>query len=588
MDISKRLNTKILQELLSDNTLKKHLSILLLVISGLILSSLLILKISDGWKFIFYFATGFILWTLVEYLLNRYLLHTLEGKGILFDFANYHIKHHQFPSQPQYMMIHPVIIFLVSLLISIVLWFVAGLFVLPVITGFLVGYLMFTIIHCLVHYVPIPKGNIFSVFWTNHLLHHSKYYDKAYSVTAPFWDLLFGSAVPKEEFLSIDPNVLNEKVYKLHAIEVNSKESEEAFLAVPSVIYRDNSSWIPPLQTEVEAVFNPSSNTHFEHGTARRWILTDQYGILIGRIAAFVNFQKMYDGTDKIGGIGFFECINNKEAAFYLFDEAVKWLKDFYQIQSVDGPINFGENDKFWGLLVDGFGRPSYGMNYNPPYYKEFFEDYGFQVQYNQLTNHLDLKKPLPDRFINIASRISGNDRYEFKQFDYKHQDSYIKDFVEIYNKAWASFKNFQPLEEKYVRQSLNEIKLVVEESFIWFAYVDGKPAGLLVGMPDFNELLRYVGGKLNFWKKLKFFALKVIKGFSIARVVIMGVVPQYQRIGLESALILNAYNAGRKIPGYKSVQLAWVGDFNYKMVAIHNAMGAVPDKKHATYRKVL
>src|SRR5690606_7768029 len=153
-------------------------------------------------------------------------------------------------------------------------------------------------------------------------------------------------------------------------------------------------------------------------------------GEVLGRIAAFINFKKMYDENKKIGCIGFFECIDNREAAFLLFDTATQWLVEYYQVSAIDGPVNFGENDKYWGLLVKGFTPPSYGMNYNPPYYQDLFESYGFKIQYRQLTTRIDLGKPFPERVNRIARRVIANSKYTFKPFRYAEQEKFIKDFV--------------------------------------------------------------------------------------------------------------------------------------------------------------
>lgn len=371
------------------------------------------------------------------------------------------------------------------------------------------------------------------------------------------------------------------------AIEVLGKQLERDFVRVPDRIYGNDPNWIPPIEDEIAGTFDPGVNPYFRHGDARRWIARDAEGNFVGRIAAFVNFDKMNDGGLRVGGIGFFESVNDKGVAFLLFDTAIRWLTETFSIDAVDGPVNFGENDKYWGLLIKGFSRASYGMNYNPPYYQTLFEDYGFKIQYRQFTNYVSLKDPLPDRFTRIAERVISQDRYSFRPFRYRDRERYISDFVTIYNQAWASFHNFRPIDEAVVRKSLKDMLPVMVEDFIWFAYVDDKPAGLLVGVPDVNDVLRYSGSKLNTWGKIKFFFYKHYKGFVSARVVIMGIVPDYQRHGLESGLVYHAFREGLRRPRYRHVQLAWVGDFNDKMIAIHKAMGAVEDKQHVTMRKM-
>ena len=119
--------------------------------------------------------------------------------------------------------------------------------------------------------------------------------------------------------------------------------------------------------------------------------------ISTGRIAAFIDKNLAYTYDQPTGGIGFFECINDKESAFLLFDTAREWLKE-RGMEAMDGPINFGETDKYWGLLVNGFTHPSFEVPYNPPYYQDLFESYGFQTYYKMEGFHLDITKPLSEQ----------------------------------------------------------------------------------------------------------------------------------------------------------------------------------------------
>ena len=141
-------------------------------------------------------------------------------------------------------------------------------------------------------------------------------------------------------------------------ISVNSPQTEKLFLDTARRIYRDDTTWVCPLDNDITAVFDPAKNTYFKHGVVERWVLSDDKNQPLGRIAAFVDFNlaKTYD--QPTGGMGFFECVNDQKAAFMLFDTAREWLKT-QGMEAMDGPINFGETDKFWGLLVDGYTHPS-------------------------------------------------------------------------------------------------------------------------------------------------------------------------------------------------------------------------------------
>ncbi len=167
----------------------------------------------------------------------------------------------------------------------------------------------------------------------------------------------------------------------MEIVAVENQALIRAFHQLPFSIYKDDKNWIPHLKQDIEKLFDKNKNPLLKKGKARRWLLRAN-GKFIGRIAAFINPKYNKQFTFETGGLGFFECIDNFEAAKLLFDTAVNWLTS-EGIQVVDGPINFGEKNMFWGLLVENFTDPnSYGMNYNPPYYQALFEQYGFQMYY--------------------------------------------------------------------------------------------------------------------------------------------------------------------------------------------------------------
>src|SRR5690606_20537073 len=152
----------------------------------------------------------------------------------------------------------------------------------------------------------------------------------------------------------------------IQVIEVAGAPLERNFIHVPYLIYHNDPNWIPPMEGEIEGIFDPSVNPYFRHGDAKRWIAVDVSGRPVGRISAFVNYDKIEEGGMRVGGIGFFESVNDSETANMLFDTTIKWLADVHGVNAVDGPINFGENDKDWGLLILVFAPASYAMNYTP------------------------------------------------------------------------------------------------------------------------------------------------------------------------------------------------------------------------------
>ncbi|MEG2667035.1 MAG: hypothetical protein RSA02_08540, partial [Bacteroidales bacterium] len=280
----------------------------------------------------------------------------------------------------------------------------------------------------------------------------------------------------------------------------------------------------------------------------------------------------------------FFYFINDSKSAFALFDAAKHWLEE-RGMKAMDGPINFGENDNYWGLLVEGFSISAWGMHYNPPYYQNLFEQYGFKLYFEQVTNRLDLKKPFPDRFWKVANWARSKPDFQYKHFEYAKTEQFMQDFKEIYDEAWQFHENFSPINKGTMQTELEEGKAVIDEELIWFAYHKQEPIAFIVMFPDANTIFRKFNGKLNLINKLRFLYLKKHHRITHARITIMGVKPKFQRFGIESVLFYHLNEVMKTKPWYTHIQLSWVGDFNPKMQSLHQAVGADFYQRHYTYR---
>ena len=369
-------------------------------------------------------------------------------------------------------------------------------------------------------------------------------------------------------------------------VEVTDKNSIKKFLALPRKLYKNDRNFISPLDKDIETVFDPELNNFHSHGIIKRWIAIDNSGETVGRIAAFINNQKNKNPDFIIGGIGFFESINEEATAFLLLDTAKQWLQQ-KNAKAMDGPINFGENDKYWGMLVEGFVPPSMGMNYNPPYYQTLFEKYGFEKQYDQFTNVIQVSKPFPERFSKIADWIANKPEYKFVHFENKNFKKFAKDFREIYNDAWSEFEDFTPIEFDTLKESFREMKPIVDEKIIWFAYSHDEPIAFILALPDINVLLKSFNGKLNLWNKVRFFLKMKTTTIDRIRFIVMGCKTKFQNKGIESGLIKKLQIEVLPRNTIKEAELAWVGDWNTKMIAIHEATGATREKVHRTYRYI-
>jgi GNAT superfamily N-acetyltransferase len=368
-------------------------------------------------------------------------------------------------------------------------------------------------------------------------------------------------------------------------IEVNDRKSRRDFLNTAKILYYRDPFWVCPLDRIIENTFDPQKNRYFTNGDARRWILKNDANRLIGRIAAF--YYRPYSDKNKqpTGGIGFFECINDQAAANMLFDTAKEWLlKEGFQ--AMDGPINFGENDNFWGLLVDGFIHPGMGMQYNFPYYRNLFETYGFRTYYEQYSYHINLTVPFPERFWKIAEWVMRKPDFRFVNVDLNEIDSFINALVKIVNEAWPSFKeDFIPLNPEVIRREFLNLKSVLDKDLIWFVYHKDEPVGFFLFFPDFNMILKHLNGKLNLINLLRFYYYKNTRTIKRVRAIAAGIIPRFQGMGLESAVFLKLRDVFRKRRWLTEIEISWVADFNPKMRSVYEALGSKLSKIHITYR---
>jgi hypothetical protein len=374
-------------------------------------------------------------------------------------------------------------------------------------------------------------------------------------------------------------------------LEVNNRQTHHDFLDCPRIIYKDDPNWVCLPDSELSGIFNPQKNPFFKHGEATRYVLYDNNKI-IGRVGVFINRKKAYTFEQPTGGFGFFESINDLAASKLLFDTAKDWLAA-RGMQAMDGPINFGENDRNWGLLVEGFSQPFIGMQYHLPYYRNLFEAYGFKPYFEQVSRIMDISKPPPDRFVKIAEWTMNKQHITYRHPNKTDMASFIADFVVIYNDAWQHHPNFTPLTSEQMVKTMKEMKLILIEEMVTFAYVKDEPAGFLVCLPDLNQIFKPLKGKMNIWEGIKFLWRKRNKYqwyrergiLNRGRVIIMGVRPKFQKLGLESGMVITPMDSVRNM-GFREIELGWVGDFNPAMQAIQDvAASDIPPKKHVTYR---
>ena len=371
--------------------------------------------------------------------------------------------------------------------------------------------------------------------------------------------------------------------------EVTTPTQVREFLDLPKRLYRDSRNWVCPLDCDIEAVFDPKTNEKFVDGEAIRWIARDENGVVRGRIAAFYNREQASLEEQPTGGCGFFEAENDQQLANLLFDASREWLAS-KGMEAMDGPINFGDRDSWWGLLVSGFEfQPLYQNPYNPPYYKELFENYGFCNYFNQ---HTYLKRlatgELSESVYQRVKRLEETPGYRFSHIDIRNLEQVAEDFRMIYNKAWAQFSGVKPFDREHAQKLMKSLKPIIDERLIYFAYFNDEPIGFFIMVPDLNRVIGRFNGRFGLINKLRLLAMlkfthKADRIFGIS----FGVTPGLHGKGIEAGIIreFEKQVALGKIP-YRSLELAWIGDFNPVMMRmVENYVCATKHKMHTTYR---
>lgn len=370
----------------------------------------------------------------------------------------------------------------------------------------------------------------------------------------------------------------------MNIIEVNSKKDKKDFIQIACSIYKNEKNWIRPLDKDINSVFDPKTNKAFRKGDVKRWILKNN-NETIGRIAAFYSSKNDKEKL-RVGGCGFFECIDDEEAAKMLFDTAKNWLEE-NGYNSMDGPINFGERDKWWGCLVEGFDiDPNYLQNYGKAYYQKLFENYGFQLLFRQLTFLKKVRTPLSEKLSLKAERALRDPNYNFKTLEKRNIQKYIRDFTKIYNDAWSKYPGVSKLELSQAKLLFAQLKPILDEKILWFAYHNNDPVGFFISIPEMNQIFKHVNGKLDLFGKLKtFYHLKIKKSCKKMVGLVFGIVPKHQGKGVDGALIMASRETIQEKLAYEDLELNWIPDFNKSMIRVAEQVQVRLGKIHHTYR---
>ena len=352
------------------------------------------------------------------------------------------------------------------------------------------------------------------------------------------------------------------------------------FLQVSYSIYQGNPHWVAPLIFDLKKVF-ADANPLFEHAKMQLWIAR-RNGKDIGRIAATLDeHHKDPDGRRK-AFFGFFECENSPATAQSLFDVAFDWARA-RGVQRLLGPMNPTTNDEC-GLLVDGFdSSPQFMMTYNPPYYANLVTEAGFRKAKDLLAYIIDVAKSPKERMERIAAKAQcRNPNINFIPVRRKTLAQDLGKIKEIYNAAWEMNWGFIPMTDAEIDFLAARIKPLLTEGMVWIAETSNEPIGFLLALPDYNEALKPLAGRLFTTKLVGL--LPYVFGRKVPtnlRVVTLGVKKQFRHRGIEAVMLAECLKTSLRL-GFRQAEASWILEDNVMMRRLLEPFGG---KVYKTYR---
>ncbi|MBL7075400.1 N-acetyltransferase [candidate division KSB1 bacterium] len=364
----------------------------------------------------------------------------------------------------------------------------------------------------------------------------------------------------------------------INIVSVKSKKDLNQFIKFPWLIYKGDPNWVPPLISEIKNLLNPKKHPFHEHAEVELFLAKRDGGV-VGRIAAIINDNHIKEHNEKAGFFGFFECINDYQVAEKLFDTVRDWLKE-RGMEIMRGPMNFSVNEEC-GLLVNGFDSPPVVMmTYNPRYYLELIDRYRFVKARNLYAYYMD-DKAFPERFGKVIEAIKKRTGVSVRKIKMKDFDNEVKRVKLIYNAAWSQNWGAIPMTDNEFDKLAKDMKMILDPDLALIAEIGGKPVGFSLTIPNVNEALIKLNGRLfplGIFKLLWHF---YVKKFHSTRTIIMGVIEEHRHKGIDSIFYYQTFKDGTA-KGYWWGEMSWILEDNLPMVRALEKMGA---RIYKTYR---
>ena len=366
---------------------------------------------------------------------------------------------------------------------------------------------------------------------------------------------------------------------------VTGSAEQDKFIKFPWQIYRDDPVWVPPLLMDVRTALDPTKHPFHQHATTALF-LAWRGDDVVGRIAAIVNESHNKFHEDKLGFIALFESIDDQAVADALLRTAETWLRE-RGMTAAQGPMNLSTNEELYspGVLIDGFDTPpSIMMGHTPRYYAPLFVNAGYDKA-KDLIAYWVPAAPTPERLIAASERILKRNKLKIRTLDMKKLDDEVASIQKIYNSAWERNWGFIPMSGTEIDFMAKALKPVVNPNLCGIAEVEGEPIGFILALPDYNQALKHVNGRLFPFGlfKLLWYRRKI----NAIRVITLGLKPEYRNRGIDALLMMFIFQNAEPIDMNRG-ECSWILEDNLPMRLAIEKSGGVAYKTYRVYEKQL
>ncbi len=355
----------------------------------------------------------------------------------------------------------------------------------------------------------------------------------------------------------------------------------KTFIKLPWRIYRGDPAWVPPLIGEMKELLSPKKNPFWQHAEAA-YFLAFKNGEPAGRIAAIVNHRHNEFHKEKCGFFGFFESTDDTEVSGALYASAEKWLAG-KGMELMRGPANPSSNDD-WGFLLEGYNEPpTVMMPYNPAYYHDLARAANLAKVKDLYSFFMEEATGIPEKAVRVAEIARRKTNVKIRPINMKNIHNEVKIIKQVYNSAWELNWGFVPMTDSEIEHLAADLKKIAIPDLILMAEVDGKPAGVSIAIPDINQVLHKMNGRLFPFGWLKF--LLGFRKINRVRVIITGVIKEYRKRGIDAIFYVDTFNKGTKM-GFNEGEFGWTLEDNDIINRSLEMLGARLYRRYRLYEK--